>query len=1375
MTDILSIGSSGVSAYQKQLEVTGNNIVNVNTDGYVRRDAQFVTAGQGNNIMTMNAGSGSGVIVDMVRRASNPFLQTEAQTAVSLDGRAQTLADNLSRLEKSLLTGSTNISTTVQNFFNNLQDVSNNPNSIPSRATLIEAGQSVASQFHTQANLLENELQSTVKDVKSTLDQVNALTQSIAQLNSNIERGSAGKQKSNDLLDQRDKVLGQLTKLVGVTITENPNGTIDLALGASSSGPALVKGSVAKSLTAVEDGNNISIVFDQTGLNTPTDQLTNGSIAGTLAYHDQVRSTLHEFNRLAQGLAQAINAQHQQGVDINGKPGGQVFSTSGFVTTDATTNRGSGVIHVASSATGSTTSGYQASYDSQSRAWTVTSLTTQKSVTSSGSITLDGNVFSFSGTPAGGDSFKITPSESSAADIQFQLTDPASIAVSLPRYADQTLSNTGTGLLSLDTLNGSSAAPSTAQIQDIFSHSLSPLSALGVKANGTVALIASGTQQANLSALHNISAATFSLNIKDLSATDKTQLQLGLNDGTNINLDLTLQAGGSLSSLADAMNQSLNASTTPDQIRGNFYASVSDGKITINALTSNFITSATVSGADPTTGTTTYSAAGSIETPTNSGAVQIFTREGRQLSGPALTADEAKKLLTVANGFLASAVYQPPSQTAGYRGLSINNAESLLSSSGDQSSQTIHINAYPETNSAQLSAAGAPLAGAVYALKIAGLPSIQLAGDDIAGKNASAVTSKLQDAANQFASTRSVLGGVINLPFGANASALNSTFTMSVNGQDQQITFNQSLSSTGEPTLGGTFTVSGPLKINASLVDNTDSAGNVIGQQTADGKLVFQDTNGKYVYKAAGGNFQELDAQGAYQDLSPGTDTTGFTAVGQKRIVFSLPPELASATPSISITGADTTSLGLGAASLSYTISAAAAPVYDANSVPLHTSATFQVQDKNGIGAAYNINVSITDGVVTITDPDTAGAPIDANITGSLNAQGRLTLSSKDSQFNFLSTTTASRDEAAKVGFLGTDLTVSRSYSLASDVPVSADALASTSNVIRIQDGAGTRNLNIAFVGGQVTVTDADANGTPVDANVTAHLDAQNHLILTSTDPSFTVLTDTPAHVATNSALGFSGSNLTMAGSDSNLKISSAISAGQSDLVDTSKSVSRIAQNTNISSEVPEDLLVTMTGLSSADRGSLIASYPTSVTRQDPVIPDVTVRIISPASGDTPGQLEIFDSVSKKSLATRAYTSGQPVEYLGLSFHVTGDPSANDEFTITADTTRSGDNRNGILLAGLANSDLFGAQSGSFQDNYTTAASQLGSATQAAVDNASATKQLMSGLTAAYDSVTGVSLDTEAADLLRYQQAYQASAQVIQTARTMFDTILKTF
>jgi flagellar hook-associated protein 1 FlgK len=118
---------------------------------------------------------------------------------------------------------------------------------------------------------------------------------------------------------------------------------------------------------------------------------------------------------------------------------------------------------------------------------------------------------------------------------------------------------------------------------------------------------------------------------------------------------------------------------------------------------------------------------------------------------------------------------------------------------------------------------------------------------------------------------------------------------------------------------------------------------------------------------------------------------------------------------------------------------------------------------------------------------------------------------------------------------------------------------------------------------------------------------------------------------------------------------------------------------------------------------------------------------------------------------------------------------ANDIYDIVTDPGRTADNRNALLIAGLASNSIFGRTGGSFQEVYSNVTAKLGTTVNSAQMTAAGAAQQASDLKTAFESKTGVNLDSEASDLIRYQQAYSAAAQVVMAARDMFSTILRSF
>lgn len=137
-----------------------------------------------------------------------------------------------------------------------------------------------------------------------------------------------------------------------------------------------------------------------------------------------------------------------------------------------------------------------------------------------------------------------------------------------------------------------------------------------------------------------------------------------------------------------------------------------------------------------------------------------------------------------------------------------------------------------------------------------------------------------------------------------------------------------------------------------------------------------------------------------------------------------------------------------------------------------------------------------------------------------------------------------------------------------------------------------------------------------------------------------------------------------------------------------------------------------------------------------------------------------------------AYTEGQPIDINGWQVAISGTPAAGDRFSIGPTGANSGDDRNARLLAGIATRALLDGGLNTLTAANGQLVQQVGSQAQTAQLQLDAQTALASRTISERNALSGVNLDEEAADLLRWQQAYQASAQIIATASTVFDSLL---
>ncbi len=1274
MADILGIGASGLTAYRKSLEVIGNNIVNANTEGYAKRSAQLQTiASRAATPTTLVAGGGSGVVVDKVARATDSFLQARMWNAVSDSARAEALAENISRLERGLLTTPTTINTAVQSLFSRLQDLSASPTSIPARQSVLDAADQVVGQFRSQEAIVASELDAAVTSVEAGLQQVNILTRQLASLNGELLRSSASN-PALDIMDQRDKLLGDLSKLVGITVREGPTGAVEVHLGDSSSGPELISGRDVLPLQMKLVGEKIEIIVDPYKTNSITNELKSGAIAGAMAYFHDAAQARDDINRLAVAFADMMNRQHRLGVDLSGKDGAQLFSTQSLEAKPEPRNSGSGEIRIdVSGATTLQNLSYAAVYDADADLWTVTSSNRASIVKGRNEVTIDQIRFTFSGTPENGDVFTVAPLENAAAGMRLLVSDPSKIAVALPRYADPSNTNVGTADIRLESGMGDTSAPDLPGIQDVLGRSLSPASAVRLNRDGVLAAIPSGARDVTLASLGSLSAAAFLIEEKDVLAQTSPSMRFRLGDSQSDTVVNFTLAGGSAKSFADSINTALKAQGLDDQL----YASSSAGILTVNALGGTSIAELSVAGLERTVSP--------LEAGRSGSEILLFTREGRQLTGSPLGIADAAALLTAENGFRAEAVYASPADTTNYRNLLISNVSAPLSVSARiDGSRRVEISAMPEIDGVQTDNTGSPLAGAVYALDVTGLPDVRLAGDDIAGLGAEAITDRLMAALLIEAPRRSVKGAEFALG-GSTTDRL--SFTVKVNGLEHRVTFERSKDAAGNRLEGGVFAVDGPLALRFGL---------------------------------------SFDAT---KDVAGGKPYA---------LTMIMPPALNGGdAPDIVFDGTAAATLGM---------SAATTTKLEAG-VPATAGGTLQVF----LGGAIREIAIGSSGSGSVTH---GGATLD----WSYDPDGRLALESEDPDLQVLATNADRRADAAALGFKGADLTVERMNVIrGKDVPyvdpATRDAALDEGRVVNVAFGGSTSQVFISGETGSFT----KLAGTEVPVILTWSIE-NGRLALRSTASDLRIVESTAADRQALVDLGLAETERSSA------EISVLSTVPDATTVDASKSVSRIASSLTLRGPIPEDLIVVMRG---GEVRSVVGRFPQDMMRVDPVIPDIKVEILSGS------RVAIIDRNSDVRLAERAYVEGEPVEYQGLRFSVSGIAQPGDEFTIVRDVSRTGDARNALLLAELRTKDSLGPGSGSFQDVYIAAAARIASAGQSANLTAESAGRAASDLMGAFENRTSVNLDDEAADLMRYQQAYQAAARVVMTARDMFDTILK--
>jgi len=460
MSNLISIGLSGLASSQAALATTSNNISNVATAGYSRQSVVNTASG----LQNIGVGYlGTGTTISDVRRIYNSYMDTQLQTSTALSADATAYSNQINSVDKLLSDSTTGISSVLTSFFSAVQTAAANPSDTASRQLLLTQAQTLSNRFNSISSQLTQQNDAINSSLTTLTGQVNKLTSNIADLNSQIAALSGSGSTPNSLLDARNETVRQLNELVGVTVQQR-DGNYDVYLG---SGQALVTGNKANTLTAtpgITDKSQYGLTIQYQGYSTDvTSVTTGGEIGGMLRFRsDSLNPAINELGRTAIVVADTINSQLGQGIDLNGDFGSSVFSSINSATAIAnrslasSNNTGTGNLLVSiTDSSKLTTSEYSVRFTSDT-AFTVTgadgkslgpfSVNDPAPEIDGFSLKLNG------GTSKAGDSFIVAPTRNGANSITTTLTDTNKLSFAAPLTATVTTGNAGSGTVTQPTL-----------------------------------------------------------------------------------------------------------------------------------------------------------------------------------------------------------------------------------------------------------------------------------------------------------------------------------------------------------------------------------------------------------------------------------------------------------------------------------------------------------------------------------------------------------------------------------------------------------------------------------------------------------------------------------------------------------------------------------------------------------------------------------------------------------------------------------------------------------------------------------------------------------------------------------------------------------
>ena len=446
-SDLLSLGVSGLMANQRSLNTIGHNISNANSEGYSRQRVEL-----GARAPTFFGGGyiGNGVDVKDVERIYDSFLNTQVEVYSASFNQAQTFSRYASTMDELLADPQVGMMPAIEGYFGAMQDVANDPSSIPARQALITQAETLADRFNYLDQRMTDLRAQANSQIEDFVAEINSLAEGIATVNRNIVM-APGPGQPNDLLDERDRLVSKLSEKISVNTVLQDDGSMNVYIG---NGQSLVVGFDAANLSVMR--NQFDVTQYEVGISVGggdyvqvTSQLTGGALGGVIDFRDgMLVDAQNSLGKLAMGFASTMNAQHGLGQDLNGNFGQDLFSVGAIQVLP-----GSGVPDVVAATLddvdGLTNSDYRLTYDGGNSYSLLRMSDGQITTIDTGGASpyttaaIDGFTLDITAGMAVGDQVMIRPTRSGADQISSLIRDPREIAAAMPIMTTPETTNNG--------------------------------------------------------------------------------------------------------------------------------------------------------------------------------------------------------------------------------------------------------------------------------------------------------------------------------------------------------------------------------------------------------------------------------------------------------------------------------------------------------------------------------------------------------------------------------------------------------------------------------------------------------------------------------------------------------------------------------------------------------------------------------------------------------------------------------------------------------------------------------------------------------------------------------------------------------------------
>lgn len=1442
MSDIYGIAKSGLQAYKEGLATTGQNIANVGNEAYARREAHISEVKSGSDALQISNSAGYGVKIDGITRAFNQFIDIQLQNAASGFAFSTAQATVLNQLEQVVRPTQGSVSQRLQELFESFNLVAQDPSDLASRHVAVDNAKALASSIVIVANGISDLRNFVSENLETDVSEANGILKQLAEIQEELLGNEPARKAPNDLLDQRDALIKELSNLVEVNVDYKSGGMIDISIGTAGQGRPLLSGVIHSNLVVQQSGGSPKIFLDNlNGGGLSKIQLQSGRISGNLAADIALVETKSALDQMTRKLVSEFNELHNLGTNLNGELGGDFFNLDGVKILKTSDEYSTSQINIAGSTNTKNGESFKVDYDASKDIWSLKNNFGEEIAEFRDTFDFDGIKINIAGKASLGDEFNIEFTAGLSENLNLQLQDGRDLAASSFYLVERDPENVSSTRLSISKFEEPKLS-GFANLSEVFSGSQNSANPSNFLKNGVLGVFENVSRINELTSIQTQPKIQFGQDITSLD--NSATLTLKLN-GTDRNFVLGDIAGtfDNYSVLAEYLNNGAIRSDDADAYSFSDLGLFAGG----NSSTLSITSASTPNYSLLEEGTFGASTGVLIPGDTGDADIQIFTKEGVHIAGKPLTQLEAASIITQANGFYSSAQYNANYLATDigdtYIGASIErltttgNFVSSISSLGTDtainSNLTVGATADYPTERALMAdpieistAAGGNISFEVkqgmmagniadglnqtaseYGLKATAFNQIELfdIGDvsiqfELIGDNSEPVainasisdgdTSSLVSEINDFSDVtgimafKSATGAVALKKIDGNDISVRDIVTsdgsaLSVRQLDEfGEVINTEAVSSGEYIISG-----GQIKIIS-----TDSF------QVSSGLNIADNTNSEFLSSFVkkdhdlGSNSSDYEFKVLGSVDSNNLDAAGINAVAaSSSYTFSLSTDNSLEENSVSIKPNSTgqlTSVAVGEALVSGLRSASPQTKLVGNEFEFidgfpaeQSSIEFQLGNENYLAvlkteASYEIdgtNVIIDGETLTQTEAlerlvrtssfDISG-PEENRIYVGFEESGsgfRLFASAKDGILSGDGLRLSDNNSASQKSLFYLDNNVAGStittimsgeFDLTQGAQLDFARIVSGSNEFNLDfDPAAVPKVSPAnpVAGISVEIEDLGNNQGRLLINIdqsTTDLDVR--LKANDNSASFGIVTSTAQ--LTLGEQGFKVSN------HDNQRVTS------------SAEVSSLSNTVfNIEDLVGEDLLVYAKG-----NGKISLLGGSQVSTDEIDSREITARVTM----DKNKSVELFDYASGDYLGTRELSDSNNFFFRNFNWQFDGNLVDDDAFNVLNSTARKDDASNLLSMSKLAElSEASGK--GGYNQIYTDLVVDVGFNVRSSEQGLETSKIIYDAAVDRKSEFSGVDLDTEAARLLEQQQAYQALAKVLSTAKEMIDTLLR--